>query len=218
MITYTEHCEDGTQLTTTDHCFRKVRHGLVKRIVYHALRNCTKEVTDYWVGFLTTWLVDTRVAYTYEYSAADGTAPNGRVEWTVDLSKDKAKDLLYLTALRYPEKYPSVAQWLYDQRESFTNDANRFTRFQEWHLNNKIGQFSGENLFDPFNSYTKLGMSEPFALARFQERLLNSHATSVYAHFTDNLAAIPVPVAPVNAPIPAAPPVQVPTTDATLPY
>ena len=174
------------------------------------------DVLRFWIRFLRKWLVD--LEWTAQIINVGGTktytqvyAPDGRtlIDKMIDSKpqkcifyrlktcpNNKAKNLLYATAFRYPQKYSAAVQTFYNERKNVDDPEELFRLFQEMHIQGCYSPNSsakwralsiggtGEDLIS-INAYhdASIRIKEPLTLETIRERIKAARSSSVYAYW-----------------------------------
>lgn len=109
-----------------DSCFDMImwNDGNIESISYFARNRVGRKIGKFWVKFLATFLTG---------SKWDAEVSKTRITYRLFPSHKRSRDLFYLTAFRYIEKFPAFADELYKATKG-TLDENTFKLFQKMHL------------------------------------------------------------------------------------
>lgn len=188
----------------TGPCFIDVRWSKIKSIDYLCpIDNIlTEEEIAFWLGFIATFLRNVGpdgATPTYSYERADMDGRRWMMWHLENLSTIPRKNLLYLTAFRYPNEQRLIVKQLFKDRAPVAGKddgaANAlFMLFQEMQLDvvYQRGKYKGANLevnavhglvFPDLNYLEP--EEQPITLAQFRANLLNPAIATVQNHFRD---------------------------------
>jgi hypothetical protein len=166
--------------------------------------------TRFWVRFCRYWLTDLEwTAQEIKIGQAKHKAILFRLKTTP--TPDKPKNLLFGTAFRYAQKYPSVVKRLYDERAKVDDPEGLFALWQKMHIEGAYQGDASKKAYGDLNiggTGEDIATSHPYygsdlhirralSIAEIKARLAVGKRTTVYSYFTPEVTILPESPVPV---------------------